>query len=70
MSVALEIRAENAVQTFRHTAGPWDVDMAKELYPASIRARYGKDRVLSAVHCTDLPQDAALECEYCFKLLE
>ena len=28
-SIALEIRAQEAVQTFRETAGPWDVDMAK-----------------------------------------
>jgi len=30
-SVALEIRAQDAVQTFRQSAGPWDVDMAKEV---------------------------------------
>ena len=28
-SIALEVRAQEAVQTFRETAGPWDVDMAK-----------------------------------------
>ena len=28
-SVALEVRAQSAVQTFRETAGPWDVEMAK-----------------------------------------
>lgn len=27
LSVALEIRAEDAVETFRQTAGPWDVEM-------------------------------------------
>lgn len=69
LSVALELRAENAVQTFRVSAGPWDVEMAKELRPDTIRGRYGIDKVMNAVHCTDLPEDAELECEYCFKLL-
>jgi hypothetical protein len=32
-SVALEIRAEDAVNTFRVTCGPWDISMAKELRP-------------------------------------
>lgn len=70
MSIALEIRAQQAVETFRVTAGPWDVDMAKELRPDSIRGKYGQSRVLNAVHCTDLPDDAGLECEYCFRLIQ
>jgi nucleoside-diphosphate kinase len=69
LSIALEIRAQNAVDTFRATAGPWDVDMAKELRPETIRAQFGQNRILNAVHCTDLQDDAELECEYCFKLL-
>lgn len=69
MSIALEIRAQQAVETFRVTAGPWDVDMAKELRPTSIRGKFGVDRILNGVHCTDLPDDAELECEYCFRLL-
>lgn len=70
MSIALEIRAQQAVETFRVTAGPWDVDMAKELRPDSLRGKFGQSRVLNAVHCTDLPDDAELECEYCFRLLQ
>ena len=69
LSIALEIRAQNAVETFRLTAGPWDVDMAKELRPDTIRALYGMNRIMNAIHCTDLPEDAELENEYCFKLL-
>lgn len=69
LSIALEIRAQDAVETFRVTAGPWDVDMAKELRPESLRGRFGIDRILNAVHCTDLPDDAEIECEYCFRLL-
>ena len=70
MCVALELRAQDAVPTFRQTAGPWDVEMAKELRPDSLRGRYGIDRVRNAVHCTDLESDALAECEYCFKILE
>lgn len=69
MSVALEVRAEDAVTTFRQTAGPWDVDMAKELRPGTIRASYGVDIIRSAVHCTDLDSDGISECEYCFRLV-
>lgn len=69
MSVALEIRAENAVNTLRETAGPWDVELAKELRPNTLRGQFGIDRVLSAIHCTDLPQDGVPECEYVFKIL-
>lgn len=60
---------DNAVARFREHAGPWDVEMAKELQPHTIRARYGIDRVRNAVHCTDLPEDGALECEYFFHIL-
>jgi nucleoside-diphosphate kinase len=69
LSIAMEIRAQNAVETFRQTAGPWDVDMAKDLRPDTIRGLFGKDRIWNAIHCTDLPEDGELECEYCFKLL-
>jgi nucleoside-diphosphate kinase len=69
LSVAMEIRAQNAVETFRVTAGPWDVEMAKELRPDTIRGKFGVDRIRNAIHCTDLAEDAELECEYCFKLL-
>lgn len=69
VSVALEVRAQNAVETFRQSVGPWDVEMARELRPTTIRGKYGVDRVKNAVHCTDLPQDGQSECEYCFKLM-
>jgi len=68
--VAMEIRAEDAVSTFRQSAGPWDVEMAKELRPNTIRAKYGTNRVLNAIHCTDLPEDGVAECQYFFDLLQ
>lgn len=69
LAVALEVRAEDAVPTFRQTAGPWDVQMAKELRPGTIRAVYGIDSIRNAVHCTDLDSDGVTECEYCFRIL-
>jgi nucleoside-diphosphate kinase len=68
--IAMEVRAEDAVSTFRSTAGPWDVEMAKELYPKSIRGKHGVDNIRNAVHCTDLPEDGQSECEYFFDLLQ
>ncbi|RHZ38553.1 hypothetical protein DYB26_011012, partial [Aphanomyces astaci] len=50
-------------------AGPWDIDMARELKPSTIRARFGTDRVHNAVHCTDLSEDGALESQYFFDIL-
>lgn len=69
ISIALEIRAENSVSSFRISAGPWDVGMAKELRPNSIRAKYGEDNVKNAIHCTDLDDDAVMECQYVFHML-
>ena len=40
--LALEIRAEDAVNTFRVTCGPWDVNMAKELRPGKFNECYNK----------------------------
>jgi len=69
MCVAIELRAQDAVRTFRQTAGPWDVEMAKELRPNTIRGIYGVDKVRNVVHCTDLESDAVAECEFVFKLM-
>jgi nucleoside-diphosphate kinase len=60
---------EDVVAKFREHAGPWDVEMAKELRPETIRAKFGVDRVRNAIHCTDLPEDGALESEYFFDIL-
>ncbi|CAG9327550.1 NME7_4 [Blepharisma stoltei] len=67
--ICLEIRQENVVQSFRDLCGPLDPEIARHLRPNTIRARYGVDRVQNAVHCTDLPEDGVLECEYFFRVL-
>lgn len=58
-----------ACRALRDLAGPWDVEMARELAPKSIRAELGLDRVRNTVHCTDLPEDGASECAYFFEIL-
>jgi len=45
-----------------------DPEIAKNLRPNTIRAKYGKDRVENAIHCTDLPEDGILESEYFFSI--
>ncbi|XP_045493772.1 nucleoside diphosphate kinase 7-like isoform X1 [Colias croceus] len=71
--VALEVKSldsnMNCVCEFRKLCGPRDPDLARQLYPESIRAHYGKSIIHNAVHCTDLPEDGELEVEYFFKLL-
>mmetsp|Transcript_38979 Transcript_38979/g.87162 ORF Transcript_38979/g.87162 Transcript_38979/m.87162 type:complete len:321 (+) Transcript_38979:173-1135(+) len=54
----------HVVEDFRDLCGPSDVEVAKVLRPKSLRSRFGRDRVKNAVHCTDMPDDGALECTY------
>jgi nucleoside-diphosphate kinase len=43
---------------------------AKQLRPTSLRALYGRDDVCNAVHSTDLADDAALEVDFFFSLMQ
>jgi nucleoside-diphosphate kinase len=64
--IVLEVRQENVVQSFRDLCGPMDPEIAKNLRPNTLRARFGIDRCTNAIHCTDLPEDGVLECDYFF----
>lgn len=44
-------------------------DMARQVRPETLRAKYGKTKVQNAIHCSDLPEDGLLEVEYFFKIL-
>ena len=66
--IVLEVRQENAVVAFRELCGPMDPEIAKNLRPNTLRARFGIDRVKNAIHCTDLPEDGVLESQYFFKI--
>ena len=69
-TLALEIRQQNAVNSFRELCGPHDPEIAKHLRPETIRAKFGLDRVRNAVHCTDMSEDGCLEVRYFFELLQ
>jgi len=45
-------------------------ELARQLRPNSIRALFGRTKAKNAIHCTDLPEDSALEVEYFFKILD
>eukprot|EP00003_Mantamonas_plastica_P008101 TRINITY_DN1699_c1_g2_i1.p1 TRINITY_DN1699_c1_g2~~TRINITY_DN1699_c1_g2_i1.p1 ORF type:complete len:343 (-),score=95.56 TRINITY_DN1699_c1_g2_i1:231-1259(-) len=69
--LALEICApEDTVENFRALCGPIDSEIARLLRPNTLRAKFGVNKVNNAVHCTDLPTDGVLECEYFFKILQ
>lgn len=68
--IAMEItKDENVATTFREFVGPSDPEIARHLRGNTLRARYGIDKIKNAVHCTDLPDDAVLEVEYFFRIL-
>jgi len=68
--IAMEVRQENAVDSFRQLVGPHDPEIAKHLRPNTIRGKHGLDRVQNALHCSDLSEDGLLEVEYFFKMLQ
>lgn len=65
----LAIHVTANVSDFRDFAGPTDANLARILRPKSLRARFGIDVVQNAVHCTDMRDDAPLECSYFFDFL-
>eukprot|EP00842_Homolaphlyctis_polyrhiza_P006598 jgi/Hompol1/693/HPOL_000814-RA len=69
--IAMEISGDADVATrFREFTGPTDPEIAKQLRPDSIRAKYGVDKVRNTLHCTDLPEDGVLEAKSCRSELE
>ncbi|CAM9681881.1 unnamed protein product [Hapterophycus canaliculatus] len=68
--VALKIQGgDNVVEAFREACGPADPEVARALYPESFRALLGVQQATNAVHCTDLPEDGRLECQYMFDIV-
>lgn len=70
MEVSSRDGAVNVAEAFRETCGPMDPEIARHLRPRTLRALFGLTKVQNAVHCTDLPEDATLEVEYFFKILD
>jgi len=72
--VAVEVavkgnRGAPACEAFRELCGPRDPDIARILRPTTLRAKFGRDKVRSAVHCTDLDEDCNLEIDYFFRIM-
>lgn len=70
--IAVELRSKDnsdSVESFRQLCGPMDSELARVLRPASLRAKFGLNKIRNAIHCTDLPEDGGLEVEYVFSIL-
>ena len=59
-----------AQQSFRDLVGPADPEIARHIRSNSLRAKFGASKTKNAVHCTDLPDDAQLEVDFFFKILQ
>lgn len=72
--VAIEVchqnKDVNSYTEFRKLCGPIDPELAKQLRPNTIRAKFGMTKVKNAIHCTDLEEDTVLEVEYFFRILQ
>ncbi len=72
--LALELQLpsapESVVPRLREVCGPADPAIATHLRPNTIRAKFGQNKVLNAIHCTDLPEDGPLESQYFFSILQ
>jgi nucleoside diphosphate kinase len=71
LSVALLITGfkRDTVSEFRRLCGPYVPEVAAAIRPSSLRAKYGRDAALNAVHCSDLDDYGADECRYIFQTL-
>lgn len=72
--LGMEIQAlhqnDEVQPAFRAFCGPADPHVGKILRPQTLRAMFGVDKIMNAVHCTDLREDTQLELEYFFKVLD
>ncbi|XP_078344639.1 thioredoxin domain-containing protein 3 homolog isoform X2 [Oculina patagonica] len=55
---------DHTIEYFRDLIGPKDVNIAKEEAPTSLRALYGTDTVMNAVHGCDSAESAARELAF------
>ena len=72
--LVMELSGKNegvdAQKVFKDLCGPADPDVAKQIRPNSLRAKYGVDMYKNAVYCTLLPEDSEMEIDYFFKILD
>lgn len=67
----MEVRQDNVVQSFKALCGAFDPKIgAAKGEKDTLRQLFGIDRIKNAVHCTDMPDEGVLDCEYFFVLLQ
>eukprot|EP00794_Sanderia_malayensis_P017266 gene17266-18990_t len=70
LSLVLSKKGDDAgyglIPELRDMIGPTDVNIAKEEAPDSIRAQYGTDSIMNAVHACDSGESAARELAFFF----
>lgn len=64
--IALEVVGKGAIGAVRQLNGPTDSTRARSEAPSSIRAKFGKDGTVNAVHASDSPASAAREISFFF----
>ncbi|KAI0557927.1 Nucleoside diphosphate kinase [Gracilaria domingensis] len=64
--LALILRKENAVKSWRQLMGPTNADKARKEAPESIRAKFGTDGSKNATHGSDSPTSASREISFFF----
>lgn len=69
LAVMITHSSYDLVEAFREFTGPLNPELAGTLRPDSLRALYGNSFIKNAVHCTDLVEDAHMECRYFFETL-
>ncbi|KAL4217403.1 Thioredoxin domain-containing protein 3 [Mactra antiquata] len=57
---------ENVIKEFRDLIGPTEVEEAKEQAPESLRAKFGQEKYMNAVHGSDSSDTAARELAFFF----
>lgn len=70
LAIEIQGQGEEIQQKFRMFCGPADPHIGKILRPKTLRAIFGVDKIMNAIHCTDLNEDTMLELEYFFKVLD
>ncbi|XP_062853323.1 nucleoside diphosphate kinase 7 isoform X2 [Trichomycterus rosablanca] len=64
-----QANAEEFLEVYKGVVTEY-TEIARHLRPSTLRAQYGRNKVQNGVHCTDLPEDASLEVQYFFKILD
>jgi len=62
--------AEPVHSAFRDLCGPRDPELARVLRKDSLRSIFGNSIIKNAVHCTDLEEDAAVEVDFFFRVMQ